>query len=76
LPVFDGVHAPDDVRDFVVGEVLAQLAGGAQAGGEVPHIAGTLLAVFRLAVQPEENSLANQHTGAYIAYRGRVRRWL
>jgi protein-S-isoprenylcysteine O-methyltransferase Ste14 len=35
-----------------------------------------VLAVLRLAIQPEERYLASRYADAYASYRRRVRRWL
>ena len=41
--VLRAVHRPHQVGDVVVGEVVAELAGGPQVGGEQPHVARAAL---------------------------------
>src|SRR5665647_3647480 len=40
-PVLRGIGRPYDLRDLLVGQVIAQRAGGTQVGREEPHVGRT-----------------------------------
>lgn len=51
VPVFGGVHAPDDVGDLVVAEVLAQFCGAAQAGAKARMLVARRVAMSTSSVR-------------------------